>query len=83
MKDLIADLPATAETRADDGLKGTAGQLTEAEGAALRALRTIIFEHDALRAFGGLRRVQAPAGDLLWVCENHYADYDPGLPAIQ
>jgi hypothetical protein len=24
-----------------------------------------------LRAFGGLRRVQAPARELLWVCENH------------
>ena len=61
---------------------GSTGQLTAAEGAALRALRAIIFEHDRLRAFGGLRRVQAPAGDLLWVCENHYPDYDPGLPVI-
>ena len=26
---------------------------------------------------------QAPAGDLLWVCENHYRDYDPGMPVIQ
>lgn len=58
------------------------GQLTAAEGAALRALRTIIFEHDPLRAFGGLRRVQSSAGDLLWVCEYHYTDYDPGLPII-
>jgi hypothetical protein len=49
----------------------------------LRAIRAIIFAHEQLCAFGGLRRVQTPAGDLLWVCGNHYADYDPGLPVIQ
>ena len=83
MKAIVADLPATQETRAEGSLAGSKGQLTAAEGAALRALRAIIFEHDQLRAFGGLRRVQAPAGDLLWVCENHYPDYDPGLPVVQ
>jgi internalin A len=82
MNDIIADLPKTEQGRARDSLPGTTGQLTPAEGAALRAIRAIIFEHDQLRAFGGLRRVQAPAGDLLWVCENHYPDYDPGLPII-
>jgi hypothetical protein len=83
MKNIVADLPATAEARAEDNLTETTGQLTAAEGAALRAIRAVIFEHDQLRAFGGLRRVQAPAGDLLWVCKNHYPDYDPGLPVIQ
>ena len=83
MKAIVADLPATQETRADDSLAGSTGQLTAAEGAALRAIRAIVFEHDRLRAFGGLQRVQAPAGDLLWVCDNHYPDYDPGLPVVQ
>ena len=83
MKDIVADLPVTEEMKAEDHLPQTAGQLTAAEGAALRAVRAIIFEHDQLRAFGGLRRVQAPAGDLLWVCEHHYSDYDPGLPVVQ
>ena len=83
MQAIVADLPTTQETRAEDSLAGSTGQLTAAEGAALRAIRAIIFEHDQLRAFGGLRRVQAPAGDLLWVCENHYPDYDPGLPVVQ
>lgn len=82
MKDIVADLPATQEMRAEDHLPEPTGQLTAAEGAALRAMRAIIFEHDELRAFGGLRRVEAPAGDLLWICENHYPDYDPGLPVI-
>ena len=83
MQGIVADLPVTAKTRPEDSLGETTGQLTAAEGAALRALRAIIFENDPLRAFGGLRRVQAPAGDLLWVCEHHYPDYDPGLPVIQ
>jgi len=83
MKDIVADLPATQETQAGDGLADPAGQLTSAEGAALRAVRAVIFQHDQLRTFGGLRRVQAPAGELLWVCGNHYSDYDPGLPVIQ
>jgi len=82
MKDIVADLPATQETQAEDSFPETTGRLTAAEGAALRVLRAIIFEHDQPRAFGGLRRVQAPAGDLLWVCQNHYPDYDPGLPVI-
>jgi internalin A len=58
------------------------GQVTAAEGDALRALRVIIFEHDRTRQFGGLRRVQAPSGDFLWVCPYHYAEYAPGLPAL-
>jgi hypothetical protein len=75
--------PSTAEQPGPgSGLTATPRQLTTAEGEALRALRAIIFEHDPLRAFGGLRRVQAPSGDLLWVCVNHYRDYDPGLPII-
>jgi hypothetical protein len=45
-------------------------------------LRVLLFEHDHMRAFGGLRRVQAPSGDFLWVCADHYPDYDPGLPSI-
>ena len=67
----------------NSGTTATSGQLTTAEGEALRTLRAIIFEHDPLRASGGLRRVQAPSGDLLWVCENHYREYDPGLPVIR
>src|SRR5208282_2906287 len=83
MSTFVADLPATAEHQAAEGrLEVAAGQLTAAEGQALRAIRAIIFEHDKLRAFGGMRRVQAPSGDLLWVCTHHYPDYDPGLPTI-
>ncbi len=56
-------------------------QLSEAQGQALRGIRVVIFEHDHARAFGDLRRVQAPSGDFLWVCARHYSYYDPGLPS--
>lgn len=83
MKDIVAALPAGQEDRIGDGLPERAGRLTTAPGAALRAIRAIIFENDPLHAFGGLRRVQAPGGDLLWVCRHHYPDYDPGLPIVR
>ena len=83
MQAVVAALPATAETQEEDGIDEKTGQLTAAEGAALRAIRAIVFAHDQLRAFGGLRRVQTPAGEILWVCENHYPEYDPGLPVVQ
>ncbi|MBV9162226.1 MAG: hypothetical protein JO281_11870 [Pseudonocardiales bacterium] len=57
-------------------------QLSPAEGQALRSFRTLLFRIDPAHAFGGLRRVQAPAGELLWVCAHHYPEYDPGLPNI-
>ena len=83
MGTVLDDLPTTPERPGlESGLTANSEQLTTAEGEALRALRAIIFEHDPLRAFGGLSRVQAPSGDLLWVCENHYREYDPGLPVI-
>lgn len=82
MTTLIDDLPATADQHDETGLAKFSGQLTVAQGEALRALRAIIFEHDRLRAFGDLRRVQTSAGDLLWVCKDHYHEYDPGLPKV-
>jgi internalin A len=82
MTTLIGDLPAIAGQQDEKDLGKFSGQLTAAQGEALRALRAIIFEHDRLRAFGDLRRVQSPAGDLLWVCRHHYHEYDPGLPKV-
>jgi hypothetical protein len=83
MEIAIAALPATAEARMEDALGPPTGQLTEAQGKAQRALRAILFERDPLGDFGGLRRVQAPSGDFLWVCDEHRPEYDPGLPIVR
>lgn len=64
-------------------LGGSADQLTPAQGQALRAIRFLLFKQDPVRAFGDLRRVQAPSGEFLWVCTNHYAEYNPPLPRIR
>lgn len=85
MKAIVEALPdepikELAAATASPGLPAT--QITAAEGDALRALRVIIFEHDRMRRFGGMRRVQAPSGDFLWVCPHHHTEYDPGLPTL-
>ena len=83
MTALIAELPSTEpETEPDFAALETSRQISPAEGAAWRAVRLLIFEHDPTRAFGDLRRVQAPSGDYLWVCPGHHAEYDPGLPHV-
>lgn len=84
MSAIVADLPTKPVGNLDGFALAEAptSQLTVAEGQALRAIRTVLFEHDQLRAFGGMRRVQAPSGELLWVCAEHYPEYDPGLPTV-
>ncbi len=79
MGSLVEDLNLLS---ADIELGKPLNGLTAAEAAGLRALRRLLFEHDPTRSFGGLRRVQAPSGDLLWTCAIHYPLYDPGLPFI-
>ncbi|WFE99086.1 COR domain-containing protein [Micromonospora sp. WMMD964] len=81
MKIITDRLPADVERQ--DRLEGMpSNELTKAEGQALRGLRSLLFKYDENRAFGDLRRVQAPSGELLWVCPKHYHEYDPGLPSL-
>jgi GTPase SAR1 family protein len=83
MKTLISSLPDQIPADQDELVeRGLESKLTVAQGQALRAVRVLLFEHDRMRSFGDLRRVQAPSGDVLWVCPGHYTDYDPGLPVI-
>jgi hypothetical protein len=85
MNTIVAEFPdmgPQGTVSRDEDTPASAGKLTASEGEALRALRTIVFQHDQLRSFGGMRRVQAPSGELLWVCADHYSYYDPGLPSI-
>ena len=58
------------------------GRMTRAEGAGLRAFRSLLFDLDPTQAWGGLRRKLTPSGDYVWVCERHYQLYDPGLPVL-
>jgi hypothetical protein len=83
MKELVKPLP-TALPSTDPKLRAgdAATALTPAEGAALRAFRQFLITTDRARRFGGMRRVQAPSGELLWVCPDHYPTYDPGLPTL-
>jgi hypothetical protein len=57
-------------------------QLILAEGQTWRVLRALVFEHDPIHAFGGLRRALSPAGDYLWVCPDHYEKFKSDLPQI-
>ena len=83
MATLVADLPKEALKNQRELVSlEYASQLTPVQGQAARALRVLLFEQDHLQKFGDLRRVQTPGGEYLWVCANHYAEYDPGLPSI-
>jgi internalin A len=85
MQTVIAALPAGAPeptSPVPSGRDDGQGKLSAAEGQALRAVRQTVFDNDPLHAFGAMRRVQSPSGDLLWVCPAHHKDYDPGLPAL-
>ena len=74
----VPKMDPAAELQSD----GATGHPIFAENEGLRALRAILLEHDRLQKFGGLRRVQDFSGDFLWVCNDHYSKYDPGLPVI-
>ena len=83
MKTLVAGLPHQEfEDHAELMATESARRLTSAEGQAARAIRVLLFEKDPTRAFGDLRRVQTPSGEFVWVCTDHYQEYDPGLPSI-
>jgi internalin A len=84
MSKVVADLPTGAPkvTNAVGLSERADSTLTPAEGQALRMIRVVLFERDHLRSFGGMCRVQAPSGEFLWVCPEHYFEYDPGLPNV-
>jgi Leucine-rich repeat (LRR) protein len=83
MSAIVAELPNMSNlAKTDPDLTSSTNRFVPAEDEALRVLRSTLLEHDRFRSFGGLRRVQDPSGDFLWVCQNHYSKYDPGLPAI-
>lgn len=52
------------------------------EGSALRELHSLLLSLDPQRTWGGLRRVRAETGEFLWLCKNHYHEYEPPLPKL-
>jgi hypothetical protein len=72
MKSIVDALPPSLLDAADDDFfdsQAPHDRLMKGEGRALRALRQTLFAHDPAHGFGDLRRVQSPAGDLLWVAQ--------------
>ena len=55
---------------------------TSAEAASLGCFGEFLFELDPYKEFAGLRQVTTAAGERLYVCEEHFRAYDPGLPAM-
>lgn len=58
---------------------GQAAQSIRADGPELRALRALLTELDPKRKFNGMHPVAIPSGDIRWVCQVHYAAYNPGV----
>ena len=47
-----------------------------------RVLHRVLLDVDRERRWGGLRSVVTGAGDRLWVCREHYLEYEPDLPKL-
>jgi len=84
-KTLVEQLPDLEDSEElSSGISEDIGRQSAklAEGSGLRMLREMLLDLDTSRTFGGLRRIVSPSGDVLWVCRNHYSQYDPGLPRL-
>jgi hypothetical protein len=77
MEELIEKLPENERSR-DSELAESMGEHKHSEftmGVSLRALRHLLDEIDAKQVWGGLRKIQTPEGDHLWLCEHHAKQY--------
>jgi hypothetical protein len=61
---------------------GSTNQLTRGEFSAMREYQELLRSVDPERKWGGLKRVEIPSGDSLWLCSKHYYVYEPGLPEL-
>jgi hypothetical protein len=80
MTALVAELPDLTIGEQNQMVdRESASQLTPAEGRAARALRELNLQHDRVRGFGGLRRVQSPpeasSGSVLIITTNTTLGY--------
>ncbi|MEN8220766.1 MAG: COR domain-containing protein [Pseudomonadota bacterium] len=56
-------------------LPNNQGDSEQLQGAALRALRHFLDEHDPQQHWGGLKKILTPEGHYLWLCEHHAREY--------
>jgi hypothetical protein len=80
VKTLLAELP-DIPAQNTQGLTGTDERPKPATAAYLREIRDFLASQCG-PWFGGLERVPTPAGEYLWVCPEHAAQYEPGLPHV-
>ena len=74
MTTVASELPKQSLSRTADFLdeydeydvpaENVVGHLSSSESVALRGIRTLIFKHDPMKEFGGMRRVLTAAGDF-------------------
>lgn len=55
---------------------------TDNEFAAVRQYHELLRTLDPGRNWGGLKRVETPSGDFVWLCPQHYRVYEPDLPDL-
>lgn len=66
----------------DERSESVIGRISPSEGDGLRQFRSLLFDLDRTRGFGGLRRILNESGEYIWLCQEHHALYDPGLPEL-
>ena len=52
------------------------------EGASLRVFHGLLGAEVKGRRWGGLWRALTKTGDYLWICPEHYAEFEPELPKL-
>lgn len=79
--DLMEQLGRMIEAVDLDEVPVTLGSATDEY--RLRLLKELLQEVDPPpQKFAGLLRVPGPSGEVLWVCDDHYREYDKGLPLL-
>ena len=74
MEEITKELPEIADLDSMDDIDKQSGQ--DAVGPALRALHSLLNEIDPSQKWGGLHKTPTPDGNILWLCGEHYKEYE-------
>ncbi|MFZ5822034.1 MAG: hypothetical protein ACOYYJ_19260 [Chloroflexota bacterium] len=58
------------------------GLVSEPERSGILALHRLLNEVDPTGAKLGLHRVATYTGDYRWLCDHHYAAWQPNIPDV-